>query len=411
MTDTIEETGLSPADEQAFADRVRAFLEANCRRTGDRQGTIGDEDPEGLGATRDFQAALADAGLAGLTYPTDFGGAGLTKRHQEVFNREVEGWHLPNTPLSISHGMCLPMLNQFGTSEQKARFMADNIRGTSIWCQMFSEPGAGSDVASLAMKATRDGDEWILEGQKVWTSGAHYCDYGIVVARTDPEQPKHQGVTMFIVDLRQPGVEVRPLRQISGGSGFNEVFFTEARTPADWQLGDRGQGWNLAVAMLMFERVSIGAGGGSALNADRTPGLIEAARARGQAGDPVVRQGLADLWIRERIRGYIGQRIRAAVAEGRVPGPEGSIAKLNGAILARRVRDVSLAIAGSSAQAWDAGDDAGDRWAVGCLSTAGISIAGGTDEVQRNIIGERVLGLPKEPDPWKGAAWEDVPRS
>ena len=180
--------------------------------------------------------------------------------------------------------------------------------------------------------------------------------------------------------------------------------------PADWQLGDLGQGWNLAVSMLMFERVSIGAGGGG-LNADRSPGLIQAAQALGHSHDPVLRQGLADLWIREQIKGYIGQRIRAAVAGGRVPGPEGSLAKLNGALLARRVRDVSLAIAGSAAQAWDPDDAGGDRWAVACLSTAGISIAGGTDEVQRNIIGERVLGLPKEPDQYKGAAWEDIPRS
>tara|TARA_Y100000310_G_scaffold344002_1_gene454480 strand:- start:3194 stop:4429 length:1236 start_codon:yes stop_codon:yes gene_type:complete len=399
------------AAEDAFREQVRTFLEANCSRTGDRSGSIGDDDPEGIAAAKAFQGSMADAGLAGLTFPSEFGGAGLTSRHQELFDQEAQGWYLPTTPLSISHGMCLPVLNQFGTEDQKARFMPDNISGASIWCQMFSEPGAGSDVASLSTRAVRDGDEWIIEGQKVWTSGAQYCDYGILVARTDTSLPKHQGLTMFIVDMRQPGVEVRPLRQISGGSGFNEIFFTEARVPADWQLGDLGQGWNLAVSMLMFERVSIGAGSGSGLNADRSPGLIQTAQALGYRHDPVLRQGLADLWIREQIKGYIGQRIRAAVEGGRVPGPEGSLAKLNGALLARRVRDVSLAIAGSAAQAWDADDAGGDRWAVACLSTAGISIAGGTDEVQRNIIGERVLGLPKEPDPYKGAAWEAIPRS
>jgi len=398
-------------DDAAFRERVRAVLAANCSRAGERPGTIGDDDPEGVATAKAFQASLADAGLAGLTFPTEYGGAGLTTRHLELFNQEVHGWYLPNMPLSISHGMCLPMLNQFGTPEQKARFMPDNISGATIWCQMFSEPGAGSDVAGLSTRATRDGDEWIIEGQKVWTSGAHYCDYGILVARTDSSQPKHKGLTMFIVDMRQEGVEVRPLRQISGGSGFNEVFFTEARVPVDWQLGDLGQGWNLAISMLMFERVSIGAGGGSGLNADRSPGLIQAARALGHGDDPVLRQGLADLWIREQIKGYIGQRIRTAVAAGRVPGPEGSLAKLNGSLLSRRVRDVSLAIAGTAAQAWDADDAQGDRWAMGCLSTAGISIAGGTDEVQRNIIGERVLGLPKEPDPYKGVAWEEIPRS
>ncbi len=411
QSELSNETELGGAEVADFRRRVAEFLEANCSRAGDRSGTVGDEDPEGVATAKAFQRAMVDAGLAGLTFPTEFGGAGLTSRHQEQFNREVQGWYLPNMPLSISHGMCLPMLNQFGTPEQKARFMPDNISGASIWCQMFSEPGAGSDVAGLSTRATRDGDEWIIEGQKVWTSGAHYCDYGILVARTDSSMPKHKGLTMFIVDMRQEGVEVRPLRQISGGSGFNEVFFTEARVPADWQLGDLGQGWNLAVSMLMFERVSIGAGGGSGFNADRSPGLISAAQALGHGDDPVLRQGLADLWIREQIKGYIGQRIRTAVAAGRVPGPEGSLAKLNGSLLARRVRDVSMAIAGSAAQAWDAEDAEGSRWATGCLSTAGISIAGGTDEVQRNIIGERVLGLPKEPDPYKGVAWESIPRS
>ena len=411
QSELSNETELGGAEVADFRRRVAEFLEANCSRAGDRSGIVGDEDPEGVATAKAFQRAMVDAGLAGLTFPTEFGGAGLTSRHQEQFNREVQGWYLPNMPLSISHGMCLPMLNQFGTPEQKARFMPDNISGATIWCQMFSEPGAGSDVAGLSTRATRDGDEWLIEGQKVWTSGAHYCDYGILVARTDSSMPKHKGLTMFIVDMRQEGVEVRPLRQISGGSGFNEVFFTEARVPADWQLGDLGQGWNLALSMLMFERVSIGAGGGSGFNADRSPSLISAAQALGQSDDPVLRQGLADLWIREQIKGYIGQRIRAAVAAGRVPGPEGSLAKLNGSLLARRVRDVSMAIAGSAAQAWDAEDADGGRWATGCLSTAGISIAGGTDEVQRNIIGERVLGLPKEPDPYKGIAWESIPRN
>ncbi len=402
MTSTAQS---SPDVDQEFRDRVTAFLDAHCPGT----GTAAD-DPEGVDAAKAFQAALADAGLAGLAYPSEFGGAGLTKAHQEAFDRAAADYPLPNAALSISHGMCLPMLNQFGTDDQKRRYLTDCIRGTTIWCQMFSEPGAGSDVAGLATRAVRDGDEWVVNGQKVWTSGAHYCDHGIVVARTDPTLPKHQGLTMFIVDMHDPGVEVRPLRQISGASGFNEVFFTDLRIPADAQLGDLNQGWNLAVAMLMFERVSIGAGGG-ALNAKRSPRLIKLARTLGRDDDPVIRQGLADLWIKEEIKDYIGRRIRTAVAAGRVPGPEGSIAKLNGAIIARTARDVTMDLVGASGQAWMADDPSGAVWATTCVSVAGVSIAGGTDEVQRNIIGERVLGLPKEPDPYKGAAWEDVPRS
>ena len=416
---TVAETGTTPqtgtddgfAGESEFAARVEGFLSDHCSIVGD---PVDDEgEMQGLVRTRAFQGALVDAGLAGLTYPTHLGGAGLTPLHQEVFTRVSAGWRLPNGPLAISHGMCLPMLGQFGTEEQKARYLPDNISGRAIWCQMFSEPGAGSDVAGLSMRAVRDGDEWILDGQKVWTSGAHYCDFGIVVARTDPTLPKHQGLSMFIVDMRAPGIEVRPLVQISGARGFNEVFFSDARIPAANLLGDVNQGWNLAVSMLMFERVSIGAGGG-ALNARRSPELAALARALGRASDPVIRQGLADLHIREEIKEYIGQRIRSSVATGRVPGPEGSIAKLNGAVLARRTRDLAMSIIGTAGQAWDDRDPSSEvaaRWSSFCISAAGVSIAGGTDEVQRNIIGERVLGLPREPDSFKGAPWQDIPRN
>ena len=416
---TVAETGTTPqpgtddgfAGESEFAARVEGFLSDHCSSVGD---PVDDEgEMQGLVRTRAFQGALVDAGLAGLTYPTHLGGAGLTPLHQEVFTRVSAGWRLPNGPLAISHGMCLPMLGQFGTEEQKARYLPDNISGRAIWCQMFSEPGAGSDVAGLSMRAVRDGDEWILDGQKVWTSGAHYCDFGIVVARTDPTLPKHQGLSMFIVDMRAPGIEVRPLVQISGARGFNEVFFSDARIPAGNLLGEVNQGWNLAVSMLMFERVSIGAGGG-ALNARRSPELAALARALDRASDPVIRQGLADLHIREEIKEYIGQRIRSSVATGRVPGPEGSIAKLNGAVLARRTRDLAMSIIGTAGQAWDDRDPSSEvaaRWSSFCISAAGVSIAGGTDEVQRNIIGERVLGLPREPDPFKGAPWQDIPRN
>jgi len=416
---TVSETGTTPqtgtddgfAGESEFATRVEGFLSDHCSSVGD---PVDDEgEMQGLVRTRAFQGALVDAGLAGLTYPTHLGGAGLTPLHQEVFTRVSAGWRLPNGPLAISHGMCLPMLSQFGTEEQKARYLPDNISGRAIWCQMFSEPGAGSDVAGLSMRAVRDGDEWILDGQKVWTSGAHYCDFGIVVARTDPTLPKHQGLSMFIVDMRAPGIEVRPLVQISGARGFNEVFFSDARIPAANLLGDVNQGWNLAVSMLMFERVSIGAGGG-ALNARRSPELAALARALDRASDPVIRQGLADLHIREEIKEYIGQRIRSSAATGRVPGPEGSIAKLNGAVLARRTRDLAMSIIGTAGQAWDDRDPSSEvaaRWSSFCISAAGVSIAGGTDEVQRNIIGERVLGLPREPDSFKGAPWQDIPRN
>ncbi len=409
MPEDTKIADISTEDEQSFREKVLDFLEKNCDRVGESESSL-EDDPERVAECRNFQQKLFDGGLAALSYSEKFGGAGLTKKHQEIFDQVARDWRLPNGPLYISHGMCLPMLDQYGTEDQKNTYMQDCISGKTIWCQLFSEPGAGSDVAGLSTRANQDGDEWVISGQKVWTSGAHYADLGLVVARTDPSLPKHQGLSMFIVDLTDPSVEVRPLRQISGGSGFNEVFFNETRIPLDHLLGDLNQGWNLAVSMLMFERVSIGAGGGS-LTADRSPALIELARNMNKNSDPNIRQILSDLWIREKIRRFIGQRVRDSVAAGRIPGPEGSIAKLNGSILARVFRDASMQIVGTAGQAWEIEDEDAEKWAVGCLAASGVSIAGGTDEVQRNIIGERVLGLPKEPDPFKGASWDSVPRN
>ena len=408
MSDTINE--LADSEKDLFRSKIESFFSEQNTQTDQSQDGIGDADTTSLDKAKSFQMDLSQAGLAGITFPEEYGGAGLSDTHQEIFNEVSASWHMPTSPLSISHGMCLPMLNQFGTHEQKLRFMPDNISGKTIWCQLFSEPGAGSDVASLSTRAVLDGDQWVINGQKVWTSGAHYCDYGLVVARTDPSLPKHRGLTMFIVDMSDPAIEIRPLKQISGGSGFNEVFFTDLHIPKNFQLGELNQGWNLAISMLMFERVSIGASAGG-LNTDRSPDLIRLAQDSGQANDPIIRQKLTDLWIKEKIKGFIGQRIRDAVSAGQVPGPEGSIAKLNGALIARLARDTSISLVKAEAQAWDAENENGEQWANACLGAAGISIAGGTDEVQRNIIGERVLGLPKEPDPFKGAAWEDVPRS
>ena len=408
MNSEVKESAGSTDD--TFRLEVEGFFSKADSKIDTVAEGIGDADTTALDRAKSFQLALSEAGLAGITYSEEYGGAGLTDRHQEIFSGVASNWDSPTSPFSISHGMCLPMLNQFGTHEQKLQFMPDNISGKTIWCQLFSEPGAGSDVASLATRAVLDGDEWIINGQKVWTSGAHYCDYGIVIARTDPSLPKHRGLTMFIIDMTDSAIDVRPLKQISGGKGFNEIFFTDLRIPVDYQLGELNQGWNLAVSMLMFERVSIGASAGG-LNADRSSDLIKLAQNNGRSTDPLMRQKLADLWIREKIKSFIGQRIRDAVSAGQVPGPEGSIAKLNGALLARTIRDTSIDLVKTPAQAWEKENSNGNQWAVGCLAAAGISIAGGTDEVQRNIIGERVLGLPKEPDPFKGAAWEDVPRS
>ena len=395
---------------EEFRQRTQEFLAANAVL---RSEPPVDWTEETLVAEcRRFHGALADAGLGGIAYPVEYGGLGLDKSYVEVFNQELSRYQVPLVPAAISHGMCLPVMNDFGTPEQRERHQEAVIRCDEIWCQMFSEPGAGSDVASLATRAIRDGDEWVLNGQKVWTSGAQYCDYGLCVARTDPAQPKHRGLSMFIVDLSLAGVEIRPLRQINGSSHFNEIYLTDVRVSHDCLVGGEGEGWNVAVAMLMYERVAIGAGGSGAMSRSMDSArLTEEARRRGRNGDPVVRDAIADLYIRERIQKFIGMRIRQAAESGRAPGPEGSIAKLNAAILSRRASDTAIELAGPSGQAWNPIGEEADEWASAVIGAPAMAIAGGTNEVQRNIIGERVLGLPKEPDPFKGQPWEDVPRS
>jgi alkylation response protein AidB-like acyl-CoA dehydrogenase len=393
---TTDEHGITEAPELAqFRRKVKSFLAEHApqRAMGGEEGAAFEVNVADVATQKAFQAALGDAGLAGLTWPKPWG-PGLTSEHQRVFNEEAAGSELPTTAYIIGLGMVIPTMIEFGTDAQRERYVAKALRGEEIWSQMFSEPGAGSDVASLQMRAARDGDEWILNGQKVWTTGAQLSDFGAVIARTSPEKPKHRGITMFIIDFKAPGVEIRPLRQMNGGSGFNEVFFTDVRIPDANRIGDVDDGWRCAVAMLMNERVAIGSGGGGRRNVGVKP-LVELARRRGVLEQPVVRQGIADVYIHTQIMGYIGQRTRAAVKAGKAPGPEGSIAKLAGALLARRASDLGIAIAGAGGQAWE--DKRESRWALSVLSAPASRIAGGTDEVQRNIIGERVLGLPKEP--------------
>src|SRR5438477_6912592 len=338
--------------EEAFTQRVRDFLAAHARRKDEH----GDEDEslqgDGVAITKAFQRTLVDAGLAGLTYPVEYGGQGLPRAYQEIFTRESSAFTLPTYAITISHGMCLPILNDFGTDDQKARHLHKIIGAEEIWCQMFSEPGAGSDVASLQTRAELDGDEWIINGQKVWTSGAQYCDYGLCLARTNVDVPKHEGISMFIVDMRGAGVDIRPLRQITGDADFNEIFFTDARIPRGWLVGELNRGWNVAVAMLMYERVALGAGGSGPLASRRFDRLLDIARATSHSCDATTRQALADFYIRETILRYVGMRIRDALEAGRAPGPEGSIAKLASAQLAVLGANTAASMAGPATAAW-----------------------------------------------------------
>ncbi len=388
--------------EDEFRARARAFLDEHA--TGLEYEQPDPRSANELEANKAFQQKVAEAGLAGITYPKEFGGLGYPKSYDKIWREEVSKSADMTTQLTISHGMCVPMLVEYGTDEQRAEFLPDAIAGRTVWCQMFSEPGAGSDVASLQTKAVLDGDEWTINGQKVWTTLGHVSDYGILIARTDVEVSKHAGITMFIVDMNDPAVEIRPIHQIDGGKHFNEIFFTDLRIPKDWMLGDLNNGWRMATAMLMYERVAIGTGQTGGIQTPMYRELSNEAVKRGVSVDPVIRQDLMRLYSAEVCKSLMGMRTRAEQQAGKTPGPGGSLGKLAGAMIATTYRDLSLSIVGPGSVA---GEDSG-KWSKAALTTLAAGIAGGTNEIQRNIIGERVLGLPREPSVDKDAPFKDL---
>jgi alkylation response protein AidB-like acyl-CoA dehydrogenase len=393
MSDVLTET-----DEAEFRAKVRAFLEEHTDAKAARD----------LDKQKEYMAKLAEAGLAGMTIDAEYGGAGLTRRHDAIFREEVVNFPFMTSDFVISHGMCQPMLNDFGTEEQKKKFLPDNISGKTLWCQMFSEPGAGSDVASLQSKAEKDGDEFILNGQKVWTTLAHVSEYAILIARTNPEAIKHAGISMFILDLSSPGVEIRPIHQIDGGSHFNEVFFTDVRIPAENLLGELNNGWNQATAMLMYERVAIGTIGSGKINTPNYRMLRSAAEGSGRLEDPVVRQDLAKIYSMETAKSLVAMRTRDEMKAGKTPGPGGSLGKLFGSVIQWRMREILMNMAGPGSMAWEPGDEAAGDLQKSTVGSFSSSIAGGTDEIQRNIIGDRVLGLPRDISVDRGVPFKDL---
>ncbi len=388
---------LSDEAAEAFRHEVRSFLEANAVPNAD------------FAAAKTFQGKLADAGLAGIVYGKAFGGAGLSKSHDRIFREETSKFPAMNNDFIISHGMCLPVLNDFGTEEQKRAFMPDNIAGRTLWCQMFSEPGAGSDVASLQTKAERDGDEWIINGQKVWTTLAHVSDYAVLIARTNPEAVKHAGISMFILPMNAEGVEIRPIHQIDGGRHFNEVFFTDVRLPVENLLGELNNGWNQATAMLMYERVAIGTIGGGKISQPNYKMLKAAAESGDRLADAKVRQDLMRIYSMETTKSLMAMRTRAQMQSGKAPGPGGSLGKLFGSVIQWRMREMLMNMAGPASQAWSgAWDDESGLLAKHTVGSFSSSIAGGTDEIQRNIIGDRVLGLPRDVSVDRGVAFNEL---
>ena len=386
------------AEEAVWRREVRAWFSAHAQlRTTEDRSAFGDRSPaeeaEHVARARAWQRTLYDAGYAGITWPKPYGGRGGTALEAMIFNQEQAAFVVDTGPFTVGSAMAGPTIIAHGSEAQKARYLDPLLRGEEIWCQLFSEPGAGSDLAGLATRAVLDGDEYVVNGQKVWTSGAHYSDLAILLARTDPDQPKHRGITYFVVDMRSPGIEVRPLRQMTGGSHFNEVFLTDLRVPAANVVGDLNNGWRVAMTTLANERTAIGGGGSGVRFAE----IHRLAEDFSRTADPLVRQQLASLYTDLEILRYLGFRIQTALSQGRLPGPESSVLKLAYSRHVAALGDVVLGLAGPAGAL--AGRDAPDAgyWQLRFLGQYGIRIGGGTDEVQRNVIGERVLGLPGEP--------------
>lgn len=401
---------ITVADFRAHASK---WLVDNATRFASHDPT----DPE---AGRAFRTELWDAGLIGITLDPAYGGRGLTAEHQKAFAEEAAKYPLPIRE-TVTTGVCAPTLLDFGSEDQKRRHVARMIRGEEVWTQLLSEPGAGSDLAGLLTRAVCDGDEYIITGQKVWTSGALSSDFALCVARTNRDVPKHQGLSMFIVNLKAPGVTIRPLRQMTGDVHFNEVFLDDVRVAADDLVGSPDDGWRALTAMLTHERLALGAGagvGGSGQGWTRAASarFIEMARVSGTSGDPTIRQELARLYIAERILTYMGQKMRDEIAAGIAVGSKGSVAKLATALISRQSANLGMLIAGTRSQAWDPADPSGPVLATALCFSPMTAIAGGTSEIQRNTIGERVLGLPREPQvdrnmPFREILQNPVPQS
>jgi acyl-CoA dehydrogenase len=397
--------------EESFAEEARGFLGANASPRPPQRVAFGEgsdevslfaertreEETREVSQAKQWAIKVFDAGFGWITGPARYGGRELPATYQRLYSSlEAQFETASQACRGIGLGMIAPTILAHGTDSACDRYMRPLYRGDIIACQLFSEPGSGSDLASLQTRAVLDGDEWRITGQKVWTSGAQYSDIGEIICRTNTDVEKHRGLTGFIVDMHAPGVEVRPLRQMTGGASFNEVFFEDVRVPADHLLGDVDKGWTVALTTLMNERAAIGGGGGGlASGASLLQRLLAVARELDRANDPLVRQELADLYINLQVAKYTNDRALAKIKAGQLPGPELSIAKLALTNNMQRLSSTAAAVLGPRLVA-NAGGWGTYAWSKFVLGVPGMRVAGGSDEIMRNIIGERVLGLPKD---------------
>lgn len=383
-------------EEEQFRDELRAWLQANAPAPWSGQSANEEVNREHIQYLRDWQRKVYEGGWAGISWPKEYGGRGATPVEQAIFNEELARSGAPPLINVIGLAMAGPTIIALGTDEQKRRYLPPILSGEEIWCQGFSEPNAGSDVAALSTKAVRDGDHFVINGQKIWTSYAHYSSWCLLLVRTDSSGPKHKGITCLLVDMKSPGVTVRPLKQMTGESGFNELFFDNVRVPVSQTLGEIDHGWKAAITILMNERANSGTGMYVTFKrildelVERT--RESSGRGRRLCDDPLVRQNLSQSFIELEIFRLNANRALTKISQGGVPGPEGSILKLCYSETYQRLMQTAMETLGPRAQlnSFENG-----RWAYNYLRCRSSTIAAGTSEILRNIIAERVLGLPK----------------
>jgi alkylation response protein AidB-like acyl-CoA dehydrogenase len=390
-------------EQEAFREEVRAWLKVNIPRDWEARA-MGSADvprPEAYDAMRVWQRKLYDAGFIGLTWPKEYGGRSLTFLEEMILHEEMALAKAPPILNILGVGMAGPTIVAYGTEEQKKRYPAKILSCEEIWCQGYSEPNAGSDLAALQTRAVKDGEDWVINGQKVWTSLAHIADFMMLLARTDPEAPRHKGITYFLLDLKLPGVTVKPLKQLTGDSEFNEVFFDNVRVHESQVLGGVNNGWAVGLTTLMYERLALGFGLQVRLRI-ALDSLIELARKMDKHGrsvvkDPIMRQKIAQLWIDTECLKYMGARAITKLLKGEMPGPEASAGKMGWVETHQKLQELAMEIEGPYSQILRGSDWAvdGGLWQYTFLRSRANSIEGGTTEIQKNIIGERVLGLPK----------------
>jgi len=385
--------------EAIFRKEAHEFLAANIHEApGDLSESAGEWE-KSLVARKKWQRILYENGFAAITWPEAHGGRGLGPVEQIIWNEERNRARAPSPVNIVGIGMAGPALIEHGTDEQRERYLSRILSGEEIWCQLFSEPDAGSDLAAVATKAERDGDDWIVSGQKVWSSGAHFSRRAILLARTDPTVPKHRGITFFALDMESPGVTVRPLRQMNGEIHFNEVFLDEVRIPDADRVGEPGDGWKVATTTILHERMALG----GSLGVFHMEDLVELARDRGPL-DAHTRDLLAKAYTYHQCLDYLNARVMSKLAAGEIPTAEGAITKLAVTRMLETASEAALAMLGPDAIAGSG------PWQDLFLITQGIRIGGGTDLVQKNMLAERILGLPREPDPSREIPFNELRR-